>query len=83
MDEQSCLLPQLGSGPTTDNFGSGFFSEADYVEIFKPAKAAQHRNITKLICQHTLVPADGTSMEARYTPSPRWRKAKQKRTNTA
>lgn len=39
MTETSCLLPQLGSGPTTDNFGSGFFSKADYIELLKYAKA--------------------------------------------
>ncbi|WP_305830442.1 family 20 glycosylhydrolase, partial [Photobacterium leiognathi] len=39
LSETSCLLPQLGSGPTSDNFGSGFYSKQDYLDILKYAKA--------------------------------------------
>ena len=65
LDETRCLLPQLGSGPTSDNFGSGFFSKADYVEILKYAKA---RNID--VIPEIDMPAHArsavVSMEARY-----------------
>ncbi|ODS09889.1 beta-N-acetylhexosaminidase [Vibrio scophthalmi] len=65
LDEQQCLLPQLGSGPTSDNFGSGYFSKADYVEILKYAKA---RNIE--VIPEIDMPAHArsavVSMEARY-----------------
>ncbi|MEZ8109415.1 beta-N-acetylhexosaminidase [Vibrio splendidus] len=66
LEEQSCLLPQLGSGPTTDNFGSGFFSKADYVEILNYAKARSIEVIPEID-----MPAHArsavVSMEARYT----------------
>lgn len=32
LTEQRCLLPQLGSGPFSDNNGSGYFSRADYID---------------------------------------------------
>ncbi|MGR5470667.1 family 20 glycosylhydrolase, partial [Vibrio astriarenae] len=59
------LLPQLGSGATTDNFGSGYFSKADYVEILKYAKA---RNIEVIpeIDMPAHARAAVVSMEARY-----------------
>ncbi|AUI85552.1 beta-N-acetylhexosaminidase [Vibrio azureus] len=64
-EEKSCLLPQLGSGATTDNFGSGHFSREDYVDIVKYAKA---RNIE--IIPEIDMPAHAraavVSMEARY-----------------
>ncbi|WP_394252573.1 beta-N-acetylhexosaminidase [Vibrio profundi] len=65
LDEKSCLLPQLGSGPTTDNFGSGYFSKADYVEILKYATA---RNIEVIpeIDMPAHARAAVVSMEARY-----------------
>ncbi|MDN3614350.1 beta-N-acetylhexosaminidase [Vibrio gallaecicus] len=66
LDERSCLLPQLGSGPTTDNFGSGFFSKSDYVEILKYAKAREIEVIPEID-----MPAHArsavVSMEARYS----------------
>ncbi|MDK9764309.1 carbohydate-binding domain-containing protein [Vibrio sp. D420a] len=65
IEEKSCLLPQLGSGSTTDNFGSGFFSKADYVDILKYAKA---RNIEVIpeIDMPAHARAAVVSMEARY-----------------
>ncbi|NMS64025.1 family 20 glycosylhydrolase, partial [Vibrio parahaemolyticus] len=65
LEEKSCLLPQLGSGATTDNFGSGFFSKADYVDILKYAKA---RNIEVIpeIDMPAHARAAVVSMEARY-----------------
>ncbi|CAH7034744.1 N,N'-diacetylchitobiase [Vibrio chagasii] len=65
LDEQSCLLPQLGSGPTTDNFGSGFFSKADYVEILSYAKARSIEVIPE-IDMPAHARAAVVSMEARY-----------------
>ncbi|MBW3696306.1 beta-N-acetylhexosaminidase [Vibrio sp. T187] len=65
LEEKSCLFPQLGSGPTSDNFGSGFFSKTDYVEILKYAKARGIEVIPEID-----MPAHArsavVSMEARY-----------------
>ncbi|MGD8171157.1 beta-N-acetylhexosaminidase [Vibrio sp. TRT 21S02] len=65
LEEKTCLLPQLGSGPTSDNFGSGYFSKRDYVEILKYAKA---RNIEVIpeIDMPAHARAAVVSMEARY-----------------
>jgi len=63
--ETRCLLPQLGSGANSDNFGSGFFSRQDYIEILTYAKA---RNIE--VIPELDMPAHARaavmSMEARY-----------------
>ena len=37
--EQTCLLPQLGSGPDPSTPVNGFYSRADYVEIVRAAQA--------------------------------------------
>ena len=39
LTEKQCLLPQLGSGPNSDNNGSGYFTRSDYIEIVKYANA--------------------------------------------
>jgi len=39
LTEQHCLLPQLGSGPSTDTTGTGHLSVADFVAILTSAKA--------------------------------------------
>ncbi len=39
LEENNCILPQLGSGPTSDNMGSGFFTTEQYVELVKTAQA--------------------------------------------
>ncbi|WP_380177431.1 beta-N-acetylhexosaminidase [Kalamiella sp. sgz302252] len=39
LSERRCLLPQLGSGPESDNNGSGHFSRQDYIELVKYAAA--------------------------------------------
>ncbi|PMN67435.1 beta-N-acetylhexosaminidase [Enterovibrio norvegicus] len=66
LSEKSCILPQLGSGPTTDNFGSGFFSKADYVEILRHAKARGVEVIPEIdMPAHSR--AAVVSMEARYS----------------
>ncbi|MBV7299619.1 beta-N-acetylhexosaminidase [Enterovibrio paralichthyis] len=65
LSETSCLLPQLGSGPTTENFGSGFFSKADYLEILRHAKARGIEVIPEIdMPAHSR--AAVVSMEARY-----------------
>ncbi len=65
LDESTCLLPQLGSGATSDNFGSGYFSREDYIEILEFANA---RNIE--VIPEIDMPAHARSavvpMEARY-----------------
>ncbi|MEZ9702911.1 beta-N-acetylhexosaminidase [Vibrio breoganii] len=65
LDEKSCLLPQLGSGSTTENFGTGHFTRADYLEILKYAKA---RNVEVIpeIDMPAHARAAVVSMEARY-----------------
>ncbi len=37
--ETQCLLPQLGSGPDSNNAGSGHYTRTDYIEIVQYAKA--------------------------------------------
>ncbi|MEW7865053.1 beta-N-acetylhexosaminidase [Aeromonas diversa] len=63
--ETQCLLPQLGSGPTSDNMGSGFYSKADYIELVRYAQA---RGVT--VIPEINMPAHAraavVSMEARY-----------------
>ena len=39
LSETECLLPQLGSGPYSNNSGSGYFTRNDYIEIVKYANA--------------------------------------------
>ncbi|QFI54261.1 beta-N-acetylhexosaminidase [Aeromonas simiae] len=65
LSETQCLLPQLGSGPTSDNMGTGFYSKADYIELVRYAKA---RGVT--VIPEINMPAHAraavVSMEARY-----------------
>ena len=63
--EKSCLLPQLGSGPTADNFGSGYFSKADYIDILKYA-TARHIEVIPEIDMPAHARAAVVSMEARF-----------------
>ncbi|EKO3658321.1 beta-N-acetylhexosaminidase [Vibrio metschnikovii] len=65
LEEKHCLLPQLGSGPTSDNFGSGYFSKADYIDIVKYAKA-RHIEVIPEIDMPAHARAAVVSMEARY-----------------
>ncbi|WP_076585990.1 beta-N-acetylhexosaminidase [Vibrio ostreicida] len=65
LEETQCLLPQLGSGPSTDNFGSGYFSRADYIEIVEYAKA-RHIEVIPEIDMPAHARAAVISMEARY-----------------
>ncbi|MCE9685263.1 carbohydate-binding domain-containing protein [Shewanella sp. AS16] len=41
LTEDTCLLPQLGSGPDADTEVSGYYSKADYIEILQYAAARQ------------------------------------------
>lgn len=65
LSEMTCLLPQLGSGPDSNNMGSGYFTRADYIEIVKYANARQIEVIPEID-----VPAHARAavmaMEARY-----------------
>lgn len=63
--ETRCLLPQLGSGPNTDNNGSGFFSVDDYVEIVRFA-AARHIEVIPEFDMPAHARAAVVAMEARY-----------------
>jgi len=65
LSEQKCLLPQLGSGPFSDNNGSGYFSRADYIEIVKYAQA-RHIQVIPEIDIPAHARAAVISMEARY-----------------
>ena len=65
LSERQCLLPQLGSGPATDNFGSGFFSVDDYVEIVRFA-AARHIEVIPEFDMPAHARAAVVAMEARY-----------------
>lgn len=65
LSEQRCLLPQLGSGPFSDNSGSGFFSRQDYIEIVKYADARGIQVIPE-IDMPAHARAAVISMEARY-----------------
>ncbi|SIQ60519.1 hexosaminidase [Shewanella morhuae] len=41
LEENTCLLPQLGSGPFADASVNGFYSKQDYINIVKYAEARQ------------------------------------------
>ncbi|PSV59092.1 beta-N-acetylhexosaminidase [Photobacterium sp. GB-3] len=65
LSETSCLLPQLGSGPTSENDGSGFYSKQDYLDILKYAKARGIEVIPE-IDMPAHARAAVVAMEARY-----------------
>lgn len=65
LSEKTCLLPQLGSGPESNNNGSGHFSRTDYIDILKYAKARQIEVIPE-IDMPAHARAAVISMEARY-----------------
>lgn len=63
--ENNCLLPQLGSGPSTDTQVNGYYSKADYIEILQYAGARQIEVIPSMdMPGHSR--AAIISMEARY-----------------
>ncbi len=65
LTETTCLLPQLGSGPNSDNMGSGYFTRDDYIEIVKYAKA-RHIEVIPEIDMPAHTRAAIVAMEARY-----------------
>lgn len=65
LTETKCLLPQLGSGPDSNNNGSGHFTRSDYIGILKYAKARQIDVIPE-IDMPAHARAAIVSMEARY-----------------
>ncbi|EKK5243447.1 carbohydate-binding domain-containing protein [Cronobacter sakazakii] len=65
LSEKTCLLPQLGSGPDTNNNGSGYFTRADYIEIVKYAAARQIEVIPE-VDMPAHARAAVIAMEARY-----------------
>jgi len=65
LTEMSCLLPQLGSGPSADSAVNGYYSKSDYIEILKYASARQIQVIPSMdMPGHSR--AAIKSMEARY-----------------
>ena len=65
LNEDTCLLPQLGSGPFSDTKVNGYYSKADYIEILKYANDRQIQVIPSMdMPGHSR--AAIKSMEARY-----------------
>ncbi|QQX81520.1 carbohydate-binding domain-containing protein [Shewanella sp. KX20019] len=65
LSEDSCLLPQLGSGPFSDVKVNGYYSKADYIEILQYADKRQIQVIPSMdMPGHSR--AAIKSMEARY-----------------
>jgi len=65
LTETTCLLPQLGSGPDSNNNGSGYFTRADYIDIVRYAQARQIEVIPE-IDMPAHARAAIIAMEARY-----------------
>ncbi|MDG5901186.1 beta-N-acetylhexosaminidase [Shewanella xiamenensis] len=65
LEETTCLLPQLGSGPFAESSVNGFYSKQDYIDILKYADARQIQVIPSMdMPGHSR--AAIKSMEARY-----------------
>ncbi|ABZ75717.1 Beta-N-acetylhexosaminidase [Shewanella halifaxensis HAW-EB4] len=65
LNEDTCLLPQLGSGPFSNTKVNGYYSKADYIEILQYAAARQIQVIPSMdMPGHSR--AAIKSMEARY-----------------
>jgi len=65
LDENTCLLPQLGSGPNSDSDVNGFYSTRDYLEILAAA-SARHIQVIPSLDMPGHSRAATKSMEARY-----------------
>ncbi len=65
LTEQTCILPQLGSGPFNNNDGSGYLTTADYLEILQAAKA-RHIEVIPEFNMPGHARAAIIAMEARY-----------------
>lgn len=65
LEELTCLLPQLGSGPDANAKVNGYYTKADYIEILKYASARQIQIIPSMdMPGHSR--AAIKSMEARF-----------------
>ena len=64
MEERECTIPQLGSGPTVHNAGSGFYTKDDYREILTYAND-RHICVTPQINMPGHARAAIKAMEAR------------------
>ncbi len=65
LQEQACLLTQLGTGPHKTGSGNGFYSTEDFIEILKFA-SARHIEVIPEIDMPGHARAAIKSMEARY-----------------
>ena len=63
--EDSCLLPQLGSGPDSNGSGTGFLSEPEYIALLRYA-AERNVEIIPALDMPGHARAAVKSMEARY-----------------
>lgn len=65
LDERSCILPQLGSGPTAGGPGDGYLSKQDYVGLVRAA-AARHIEVIPSFDMPGHSHAAIAAMEARF-----------------
>jgi len=65
LSEDTCLLPQLGSGPNKNAKVNGFYSTGDYLEILAAA-SARHIQVIPSLDMPGHSRAATKSMEARY-----------------
>ena len=65
LSERRCLLPQLGSGPFSNNNGSGYYSRQDYIDIVRYAQARGIQVIPE-VDMPAHARAAVVAMEARY-----------------
>ncbi|MDT0603126.1 family 20 glycosylhydrolase [Thalassotalea castellviae] len=66
LDEQSCLMPQLGAGVDSNSSVNGFYSVADYTEILQAA-TARHIQVLPSLDMPGHSRAAIKAMAARYT----------------
>jgi hexosaminidase len=65
LSEQTCLLTQLGTGPSKTGSGNGYYSTEDFIEILKYA-AARHIEVIPEIDMPGHARAAVKAMDARY-----------------
>ncbi|RYZ98483.1 MAG: beta-N-acetylhexosaminidase, partial [Moraxellaceae bacterium] len=65
LSEQSCLLTQLGTGPSKSGSGNGYYTTADFIEILKFA-TARHIEVIPEIDMPGHARAAVKSMQARH-----------------
>lgn len=65
LDEDECLLTQLGSGPNKESAGTGYLSKQDYIDILTFAKQ-RHIEVIPEIDMPGHARAAVVSMKARY-----------------